>query len=227
MSAPYYLDKLYPLQDKVMKIFSQGKVKHYLTGGTVLSRFCFQHRYSDDLDFFMNHDPDFEKESDRAISLLSTIFADVKIENRQEFYRRVFVTQGDVKLKLDFVNDVEFHSGGFNENSYYHRLDNPVNILSNKVSALSRQQAKDIADIIWICKNHAFNWRTIIDDAAQKDDWINEVDVLTKLKTFDTKKLLDDINWVSLPDTAKLAAELNNICFDIASANDNSLNRIV
>ena len=64
MYETQYLDKLYPLQDKVMKIFSDEKVKHYLTGGTVLSRFHFQHRYSDDLDFFMNMDIGFAKESD-------------------------------------------------------------------------------------------------------------------------------------------------------------------
>ncbi|MFH1146292.1 MAG: nucleotidyl transferase AbiEii/AbiGii toxin family protein [Pseudomonadota bacterium] len=31
----------------------------YLTGGTALSRHYFAHRYSDNLDLFVNKDPDF------------------------------------------------------------------------------------------------------------------------------------------------------------------------
>ena len=47
--------RLYALQDRVLeKIFS---FKHdlYLTGGTCLSRFYHEIRYSDDLDFFVNN----------------------------------------------------------------------------------------------------------------------------------------------------------------------------
>ena len=58
------------MQDKVFQIFSEAEVRHYLTGGTALSRVFLYHRYSDDLDFFPNNDPDFENESDRAITLL-------------------------------------------------------------------------------------------------------------------------------------------------------------
>jgi len=37
-------------------------VDFYLTGGTVLSRAYLNHRYSDDLDFFVNQNPNFEKQ---------------------------------------------------------------------------------------------------------------------------------------------------------------------
>ena len=49
----YYQNLLYPLQDKFLAFFSEyNNEKFYLTGGTALSRFYFQHRYSEDLDFF-------------------------------------------------------------------------------------------------------------------------------------------------------------------------------
>jgi len=33
----------------------------YLTGGTALGRFYLNHRYSEDLDFFVNADPEFKE----------------------------------------------------------------------------------------------------------------------------------------------------------------------
>ena len=56
----YYKGKLYPIQDGVFKIVRDLNLPFYLTGGTALSRFYFDHRYSDDLDFFVNDDPDFK-----------------------------------------------------------------------------------------------------------------------------------------------------------------------
>lgn len=50
-----YSSYLYPLQDKVLKLLDD-KTPFYLTGGTTLSRIYYHHRYSDDLDFFLNND---------------------------------------------------------------------------------------------------------------------------------------------------------------------------
>ncbi|MFA5806633.1 MAG: nucleotidyl transferase AbiEii/AbiGii toxin family protein [Melioribacteraceae bacterium] len=46
----FYENRLYPLQDAVLGLLDQERF--YLTGGTCLSRFYFNHRYSEDLDFF-------------------------------------------------------------------------------------------------------------------------------------------------------------------------------
>ncbi len=56
----HYKGKLYPIQDGVIKIVRDLNLPFYLTGGTALSRFYFNHRYSDDLDFFVNDDPNFK-----------------------------------------------------------------------------------------------------------------------------------------------------------------------
>ena len=48
---------LYNLQDKVLKIVFDTEQLFYLTGGTCLSRFYQEKRYSDDLDFFTNASP--------------------------------------------------------------------------------------------------------------------------------------------------------------------------
>jgi hypothetical protein len=223
MSEAHYLNKLYPLQDSVLKVFAAEGIKHYLTGGTALSRAFLHHRYSDDLDFFLNNDPDFETESDRAIDLLHHHFESVTIDNRQLHFRRLFVLQETVTLKLDFVNDVAYHFNGFEKTTIYYKTDNPLNILSNKIAALNRQAAKDIADIIRICNNYAFTWPDIITQAANKDNWVNEVDVLTAIKTFNREKLLTDVAWTQPPDPDTINHDIKKICFDIASAGNNSL----
>lgn len=223
MSEAHYLNKLYPLQDSVLQVFAAEGIKHYLTGGTALSRAFLHHRYSDDLDFFLNNDPDFEKECDRAIDLLHHHFANVTIDNRQLHFCRLFVLQEAVTLKLDFVNDVAYHFNGFEQTNIYFKTDNPLNILSNKIAALNRQAAKDIADIIRICNKYSFAWPDIITQANYKDNWVNEVDVLTAIKTFNQEKLLTDVAWTKPPDPFTINQEIKKICFDVASAGNNSL----
>jgi len=49
--------KLYLLQDEVLKVVFTTEHEFYLTGGTRLSRFYVEKRYSDDLDFFTNQSP--------------------------------------------------------------------------------------------------------------------------------------------------------------------------
>ena len=52
MPAKYYRDKLYPFQDRVLKLIQELDVGFYLTGGTALGRCFLNHRYADD---FKNH----------------------------------------------------------------------------------------------------------------------------------------------------------------------------
>ena len=55
-SEKFYQENLYPLQDGVLNLVKNCKTHFYLTGGTALSRIYYNHRYSDDLDFFVNAD---------------------------------------------------------------------------------------------------------------------------------------------------------------------------
>ena len=59
MQEHFYLDKLYPLQDIVLRSIEDLETGFYLTGGTAISRAYFHHRYSDDLYFFMNASANF------------------------------------------------------------------------------------------------------------------------------------------------------------------------
>jgi predicted nucleotidyltransferase component of viral defense system len=62
-NSSFYLNVLYPLQDAVLKVINAADTEFYLTGGTASSRGYLNHRFSDDLDFFVNIDL-YENESD-------------------------------------------------------------------------------------------------------------------------------------------------------------------
>ena len=110
----YYTEKLYPFQDGVLKIVKECDTPFYLTGGTALSRFYYNHRYSDDLDLFVNNDGNFN-------TYFSTILAEFekyekenklkinRTSSRKEFdFAQVFLSipeNEDIVLKIDFVND--------------------------------------------------------------------------------------------------------------------------
>jgi len=61
MSARYYLDRLCPFMDRILALVEGSGTDSYLTGGTALSRPYLNHRFSDDLDLFVNASLDFRQ----------------------------------------------------------------------------------------------------------------------------------------------------------------------
>ncbi len=107
MLAEYYTKVLYPIQDKVISLFRGSPF--YLTGGTALSRGYYNHRFSDDLDYFVNDRPDFERIIERQIEQLGSLFPDLKIVLKDSGFCRLFVTGEE--LKIEIINDVPSHIG--------------------------------------------------------------------------------------------------------------------
>ncbi|MBI5746396.1 MAG: nucleotidyl transferase AbiEii/AbiGii toxin family protein [Nitrospirae bacterium] len=77
MPAEYYAKVLYPIQNKVIGFFKD--TPFYLSGGTTLSRGYYNHRYSDDLDYFVNDHQDFLRIAERQINKLGAAFEDLTI----------------------------------------------------------------------------------------------------------------------------------------------------
>ena len=71
----YYRESLYPFQDGILEIVKRIGVPFYLTGGTALSRHYTPVRYSDDLDLFVNRDPEFSNWAER-------LYPELEIGNR-------------------------------------------------------------------------------------------------------------------------------------------------
>ena len=67
----FYFDHLYPLQNEVLRLITELDTGFYLSGGTAASRGYLHHRFSDDLDLFVNDDSRFGLWSARIIQWLT------------------------------------------------------------------------------------------------------------------------------------------------------------
>ncbi len=223
MHADYYQNILYPLQNKVLKVFAEVDTSFYLTGGTALSRAYLNHRYSEDLDFFVNDDSLFKKQVDLVINHLTASGYTAEIATTLKTFTRVFIVEENCSLKVDFVNDISTRFGQINATDLCIRTDSVQNILSNKLTALSRLEAKDVIDLIYISRNYEFNWEQAINEAQQKDMWVNPVEIATLLEQFPLKKR-KEIAWVSdIPNSSNLKSWLHTMISDVMIGKDNSL----
>lgn len=120
--------KLYHLQDKFLSWWFQLGLPFYLTGGTALGRFYLNHRFSEDLDFFINADPQYHHyiselkkkiEARFTVNLQQSLFADD--------FTRFFITENDVFLKIELVNDIDYYVGQ-PKNYTFGLIDSPLNI---------------------------------------------------------------------------------------------------
>jgi len=224
LQKDYYLNKLYPFQDEVFKIIAEEKTGFYLTGGTALGRFYLQHRFSDDLDFFLNHADDFSLQADRIIDVFKQKNIQFYVGIKSSDFVRISMQKKGVNLKVDFINDVEFHYGEFKKFKLFPRVDNWRNILSNKLTALDRREPKDIADILFICRNYSFHWKDIFKESLNKVVYLDALDVSKILAEFPIEYLLDII-WQNEPDTDDAAEDILQIAKDILRKERNSIQK--
>lgn len=223
MLPEYYIQALYPLQDKVLKILGNINVDFYLTGGTALSRNYLHHRFSDDLDFFVNRVSNFNQQVQHCIDTLKIEFSDkVEIAITGESFARIFINQQEVSLKIEFINDVAFRVKQPIHTPLFIRTDIIENILSNKICALSRDEPKDIADIWVICMNYAFDWGKIIEYAKNKDTWVDESEVLIIIEKFDLNRL-NEVRWINTFNLSEIENKMSIIIQDILMGSQNSL----
>ena len=149
-----------------------------------------------------------------SVNLQQSLFADD--------FTRFFIAEEDLFLKIEFVNDVSYYAGN-PVNYKFGKIDTPLNILSNKLTALvGRDEPKDIFDIIHLSMHYSFNWLNIFEHAKQKAV-INELDVEQRLVSFPVE-WLENVNWLNNPlDINKTRNILNQIADDFLFGKANSL----
>jgi len=230
----YYRESLYPFQDGILDIVKRIGAPLYLTGGTALSRYYNPVRYSDDLDLFVNRDPEFSNWAER-------LYTELEIESRRgcfvvlfdrvvryEDYVQLFVEQQSIHdkgviLKIDLVNDVAAHYGNIEWDGTLGRVDSWRNILSNKISALYRVEAKDVIDLWALAKIKSFNWAGIIREASSKEAGLDPVVIYDLLKSFPREEL-SAIKWIGQgPNENFILGDLSVMADEIFEGLENSL----
>ncbi|MDD5401255.1 MAG: nucleotidyl transferase AbiEii/AbiGii toxin family protein [Sulfurimonas sp.] len=187
-SINFGYQKLYELQDKVLEVVFSVENIFYLTGGTCLSRFYQEKRYSDDLDFFTNNSPRYSFAIKKIKQALAAKF-DLSIEIESKDFTRYKINNF---LQVDFVNDIDARYKDVVVTKDGYIIDNIENILSNKLTAvIGRDNPKDIFDIYLIWKFYKFDWVETVQSAHQKAGFSDE-ELIVRLKSF-PRSLLDDI----------------------------------
>jgi len=230
MQKAYYVEKLYPFQDGIISMLKGLDTGFYLTGGTVLSRAFFHHRFSDDLDFFCHEEPDFQERVQRILDQVH-FSGWCKVSEQVPFqldsdFSRVFLERvpsfGVPMLKMDFVNDVGKHLGKIIEHPIFGPVDNLENLLVNKLTALGRYEPKDVADIWIIAKNSSFCWKERFAQAKQKDLGITPEETASILKGFPVT-FFEKVQWQQPPNRETFFQELSRIASDMLKGEENHL----
>jgi hypothetical protein len=212
MDKTFYFEKLYPLQDQVLRILQGVETGFYLTGGTAASRGYLQHRLSDDLDFFVNDDRRFLLWAERWIQALAEQpGSTLNVLMREERFVRLSLVRENVQLKIEMVNDVPAHVGDLVIHPVLGRLDSAENILANKVTALiDREEPKDFADIWGFCCRLGLSLSAALEGAQGKAAGIFPVDVARLLCTADRKDW-ELIRWIEAPEPDQFLNDLREL----------------
>jgi predicted nucleotidyltransferase component of viral defense system len=219
LPSRYYEESLYPLQNGVLNAISSYRTRFFLTGGTVLSRAYYHHRYSDDLDFFVTSDLEYKNQVDMIMAGLpangffldagSEIIRDVSFTSFKVRWNKT-----DAALKLDFVNDAVPHFGELQKTPLFDRTDSIRNILSNKLTALFRYAGKDVADIREIALHEPVDWVEIIREAREKEMGL-EIPIICEILSGMPQKEFEEINWTQNPGWDLFRGDIEKIVFDM------------
>jgi predicted nucleotidyltransferase component of viral defense system len=204
----------------VITILSRSDTDFFLTGGTALSRAYYHHRYSDDLDFFINQSETYDEQLDKVMALLrkngfawSTEKDFTRAPNFTTFKVR---KDTEILLKLDFVNDMVPLYGEIAKTDLFFRTDSIRNILSNKLSAIFRYAAKDIADIREIALHEAIDWSTIIQEARQKEPGLEFI-YISEILTSMPQNEFETVAWTKKPDWQEFRNDIERIVYEMMS----------
>jgi hypothetical protein len=205
----FYFDILYPFQNRVLQIIRHVDTGFYLTGGTAASRGYLNHRFSDDLDFFVNDDDNFSLWVDRIIQSINHQAGwQCIVLLKEDRFARVNLIEDNVLLKLEWVNDVPARAGVPKEHPILGWLDTPENILANKVTALlDREEPKDFADIWGFCCKMKLSLPDALKNADSKAAGVFPADLARLLCTV-TEADWEAVRWINLPSKDEYLTQL-------------------
>lgn len=208
----FYFEALYPFQDRVLQTITGLDTGFYLSGGTAASRGYLNHRFSDDLDLFVDDDARFALWAARIIQALSRheLWRCEVLLQEERFVRLVIVEAG-VSLKVECINDVPARVGPVRSHPLLGRLDSPENILANKITALiDREEPKDFADIWGFCCQMQLSLLEAITGAQGKAAGIFPADLARVLLS----ATCDDwarVRWIKAPPVEQFLRDLQRL----------------
>ena len=163
--------------------------RFYFSGGTALSEYYLQHRFSEDLDFFSENEF-VSADLNIFLNTNKTKFGARQIQYQQSFNRNLFFLRyadySELKLEFTYYPFIRLEKGQKINNL---QIDSVLDIAVNKVFTLTQQaRGRDYFDIYIIYLKYGFEFYDLLKKARQKFDYpINYLDLgknLLKVSTF-------------------------------------------
>jgi hypothetical protein len=192
-----YFDILYPFQDRVLKVINAIETDFYLTGGTAASRGYLNHRFSDDLDLFVNDDDRFGLWVERIIqALLRQSDWKCTVDQNENRFARLTVKRSDLALKIELINDVPARVGQVS--------------IHPALGLLDREEPKDLADIWGFCCRMDLSLMDAITNAQSKAAGVFPAD-LARVLCSATYADWEAVRWIQPPPEDSFLADLNTL----------------
>ncbi len=194
-------DVLSALQWEFLSFFFQGAPPFFLTGGTALSAFYLQHRYSEDLDLFTLDSDAFDRVPLYVADTTAKLTASVASLQTAPQFRRYKLSRKGESVIVDFVREVVPQISEEKNRFDGIMVDTLDDIAANKVcTVVSRAEIKDYIDLYFLARA-GYPLENYIEAAQRKDAGVSQAMLAYLLSEVRLSKVPDFmIASVSLKD---------------------------
>ena len=208
------------------------KDNFYLTGGTALAAFYLKHRYSEDLDFTTAlNDKEISQLINKTSLSIKKNIGDIKIKNiesivgtTKKLYFQSELSKQPLTIKLDFSkrgDTLKTKIGIIKTNLPVIAMTpiifmDPEEILAEKTRAiLTRKKGRDLYDIWFLIhQGYKLNPKFIKQKLSLYKETYQPKKILTVIKNWDDKTLLDDINKFLSKEDRQIIPHLKKLAYD-------------
>ncbi len=194
-------DVLSALQWEFLSFFFQGTPPFFLTGGTALSAFYLQHRYSEDLDLFTLDSDVFDRVPLYVADTATRLTASVASLQTAPQFRRYQLSRKGESVIVDFVREVVPQISEEKNRFEGIMVDTLDDITANKIcTVISRAEIKDYIDLYFLGRA-GYPLENYIESAQRKDAGVSQAMLAYLLSELRLSKVPDFmIAPVSLKD---------------------------
>ena len=194
-------DVLSALQWEFLAFFFQGSPPFFLTGGTALSAFYLQHRYSEDLDLFTLDSDAFDRVPLYVADTTAKLTASVASLQTAPQFRRYQLSRKGESVIVDFVREVVPQISEEKNRFDGIMVDTLDDITANKIcTVISRAEIKDYIDLYFLARA-GYPLENYIELAQRKDAGVSQAMLAYLLSEVKLSKVPDFmIAPVSLKD---------------------------
>lgn len=184
-------DVLSVLQWEFLSLFFQDAPPFFLTGGTALSAFYLQHRYSQDLDLFTMDSDAFDRVPLYVADTATRLTALVASLQTAPQFRRYRLSRKGESVIVDFVREVVPQISEEKNRFEGIMVDTLDDITVNKIcTVISRAEIKDYIDLYFLGRA-GYPLENYIELAQQKDAGVSQAMLAYLLSEFRLSKVPD------------------------------------